>query len=507
MQQPQQHLAEEYLGQAPNEFMPMAGAEFIPRPEYVNHNAPHIVSPIPVFEQQEDGTFQTFPAEFIPARAAQSSLPPIQNADENVTYLQPELSPVVSFNNNDNNSVINFKQSDPNERNEQSTQPTYDAAVATNEINTGADETPYPVAIQDETVNMKIAQQTPNANVVVVTATASTAAPTVPTEPIRLAATETHVQHTINALANVSIEKQTIKFDRAMATTKTSVSTLAWTPKKSTQSVAVSAVPSNTISQIETGATKTQSQTGVRNKLAVNSNNNNNSSSSNVNITGGSNTNELATNNNINVKPIVPKVDDTNVTEFSSTARDAVTSQSSEVQTIPVALPVEAAPSVEPTTPPSPPAAAPTPAPTAAAPPTNSWASLFSKGTSSSGIQMDPNGIQTAANSRKMASIGHPATKKPVAKVSPYNSTSNEQQSAKSFSGAAVPTPVAPTPIAHSAGTLSYSAASTQKLPSPNTASAKKEVPVRARVAPSSKATSSTETQHIDESSYRIGGE
>lgn len=507
MQQPQQHLAEEYLGQAPNEFMPMAGAEFIPRPEYVNHNAPHIVSPIPVFKQQEDGTFQTFPAEFIPARAAQGSLPPIQIADESVTYLQPELSPVDSFNNNDNNSVISFKQSDPIERNEQSTQPTYDAAVATNEINTGADETAHPVAIQDETLNMKIAQQTPNANVVVVTATASTAAPTVSTEPIRLTATETHVEHTINAMANVSIEKQTIKSDRAMTATKTSVSSLAWTPKKSTQSVAVSAVPSNTISQIETGATKTQSQTGVRNKLAVNSNNSNNISNSNVNITGGSNTNELATNNNNNnVKPIVPKVDDTNVTEFSSTAREAVTSQSSEVQTIPVALPLEAAPSVEPT-PSSPPADAPTPAPTAAAPPANSWAALFSKGSSSSGIQMDPNGIQTAANSRKMASIGHPPTKKPVAKVSPYNSTSNEQQSAKSFSGAAVPTPVAPTPIAHSAGTLSYSAASTQKLPSPNTASAKKEVPAKARVAPSSKATSSTETQHIDESSYRIGGE
>lgn len=336
---------------------------------------------------------------------------------------------------------------------------------------------------------------------------------TASTEPIRLAANEVHVESATNALANVTIEKQTIKTDRAVATTKTSVASSAWTPKKSTQSVAVSAVPSNNISQIELAATKTQSPTGVKNKLAVNSNNNLNLNL-NSNITGGSNTNELATNinnnnnsninNNINVKPIVPKVDDTPVTESTSTASDAVTLQSSEVQTIPVSDAPEAAPPVALVPPP------------AAAPPTNSWASLFNKNPSGSassatdGHKMSTNGHKIAPkwpqNEQQTATNVDSTTKKPVAKVSPFNSTTNEQQSAKAFASA-VPTPVVPTPIANTAGTLSYSAASTQKLPAPNTSSAKKEVPAKARVAPSAKATSSTEAQHIDESSYRIGGE
>lgn len=515
MQQPHQQMPEEYIGQPSNEFMQMASGEFIPRPEYVNHNAQHMIGSIPMFKQQEDGTFQAFPAEFIPATAAEH-VAPIQNADAGIEYLQPQLSPADTFNNNENNNIINFKQSDQNEQIEQSTpQPTYDASVATNEINACMIESPHPRPIEDESVNanhMHIAHQTPspNAHVVVVAtpappvtiAPAATAAavtapppPIASTEPIRLVANETQMENTINALANVTIEKQPMKIDRGVATTKTtSVSSSAWTPKKSTQSVAVTAVPSNNISQIETATTKAQSQTGVKaNKLAVNSNsvsvsnttnnniniNNNNHS----NITGGSNTNELATNtNNNNVKPIVPKVDDPHIIESTTTANDAVTSQSSEVQTIPVSDTVEVTPVVVVT-------------PVAAPPPANSWASLFSKSNPTDGLAPS-----TASR------IVDPTTKKPIAKVSPYNSASNEQQSAKSFSGA-VPTPVTPAPIAISAGTLSYSAASTQKLPAPTTSNVKKEVPVRARIAPSAKATSSTETHHVDESSYRIGGE
>lgn len=96
-QQPPQQLPEEYIGQPPNEFVPMAGAEFIPRPEYVNHNAQHMVSPIPVFKQQEDGSFQTFPAEFIPAAAAAGAAPaaPIQAVEASVEYLPPQLSPAA----------------------------------------------------------------------------------------------------------------------------------------------------------------------------------------------------------------------------------------------------------------------------------------------------------------------------------------------------------------------------------------------------------------------------
>lgn len=97
MLQPPQPLPEEYIGQPPNEFVPMAGAEFIPRPEYVNHNAPHMVSPIPVFNQQEDGTFQTFPAEFIPAAVTAGVGPaaPIQTVEASVEYLPPQLSPAA----------------------------------------------------------------------------------------------------------------------------------------------------------------------------------------------------------------------------------------------------------------------------------------------------------------------------------------------------------------------------------------------------------------------------
>lgn len=114
--------------------------------------------------------------------------------------------------------------------------------------------------------------------------------------------------------------------------------------------------------------------------------------------------------------------------------------------------------------------------PTPTQPAAMCWASLFT-------------GSSANSNSRPNAE----QQKKPIAKVPPYNSS----HEAKAIN---VPTPITQQNI--TTGIISYSSAA-----SSTTNGNKRQPPTKARIAPSSKPSSSSQSDiSMDETSYRLGG-
>lgn len=226
---------------------------------------------------------------------------------------------------------------------------------------------------------------------------------------------------------------------------------------KTRKSVAVSVVPSNECLRSEPLANRKhqirQTNSDVTCKAVDTDNNNGNG-------------NEAAT--NLIAMPIINKPIVPNNQEQSSSVSSTTSSSN--------AMPQNESKAEQPAVPAAP-----------AASPLSSWASLFS--------------TSSPAGGSRVANVD--ASKKPVAKVSPYN-TANESSTKTNN----VPAIVSPTPLANSAGALSYSAASSQDLHG-NTLSlgaSKKQPPVKARIAPSAKAPSQFDAHRLDEASSKLGG-
>lgn len=255
-----------------------------------------------------------------------------------------------------------------------------------------------------------------------------------------------------------------------------------WANRKSTQSVAISVIPSNNYTnQLDQTAVPSshfagsESDSGLNNnKLALDNNNSNFVSSS---------------------KPTVPKVDETNSTYVPSTKSATeiksqtaqVTSQSMEIQTVPVEInqkfyqadfaPLGAKVKENVAT-------------STAASENTTWASLFNKG----GIGGTPNNRPSEAQ------------KRPIAKVSPYYPKDTANDATKNGSTVtSVSVPQGSNVISN----LSYSAASTQNLP--NTAA--QSLGSTHKKAPTAKATINPTAKPIPvqsstgETSWRLGGE
>lgn len=499
---PQQH---EYLPQ--QQHQPEIVTEFIPRPEFVygaqpiDHHSPQLTSP--VFKPQEDNSFQTFPPEFIPgnqpiniqhSHVIESKI--VGDGSEELTqqvaetkfeYLAQDPNSIDPFNNNN----IDFKAKEFEEKIEQSignaqvlnldgtsAADAYSVeskknnnggnSSSTDNTNSSCNNNRNNQAVPNNKAFVNIAQKTSsNTNSI----DSNSGNLNASAEVLARKPSTTTTECSINGLVQATNDKLSIKNERVG--TNKNPATSAWTPRKSTQSVAVSVVPSNNYPQSEPTQAKISNQT---NKVNLSSNSNG----------GGSNNNSAHI---TSIKPIVPKVDEQQPSTTSALVNTCTeklhsdtTSQSSEVQTIPVSeidteIVINA--SVARTTSPQPTIPA-VNQPTASA---SSWASLFTK---------------PASNLSE-------SQKKPVAKVMPYNSTHNESKATN------VPTPVTPT-VPTAPGTLSYSATSSQKVPnlaSSSTSLAKKAAPVKARIAPSSKGLSSpsaSESQQFDEFSHRLGG-
>ncbi|XP_055324192.1 putative mediator of RNA polymerase II transcription subunit 26 isoform X3 [Sitodiplosis mosellana] len=286
----------------------------------------------------------------------------------------------------------------------------------------------------------------------------------------------------INGLVQTMNEKLVVRTNSKAQQTPTT----AWSMKKSTQSVAVSVVPSNNYPHNEVHAAKQ---------------------------------NVLGSNNNNNI-PIVPKVEEqhqhqhqhqhqqqhqhhhhhhhqqsskvtataaTIATEKSvqSSPDITTTQQSSEVQTVPVSDMQPEEPSIfannnntnninnnasNRSENSKTPASQSIPQAQASAPAPNSWASLFAP--------------------KESASLE--SQKKPVAKVSPYNSSQEPKPSNP---------PLRTTPQSTTnAPVLSYSSAA-----SSTANGSKRPTPAKARVAPSAKPPQNSSEPSVDESSYRLG--
>lgn len=280
----------------------------------------------------------------------------------------------------------------------------------------------------------------------------------------------------INGLVQTMNEKLVVRTNsRAQQTPPT-----AWAMKKSTQSVAVSVVPSNNYPHNEVNAAK---------QHILSSNN----SSSNI--------------NNI---PIVPKVDEqqhqsSKVNATAATAlsteksvqsnQDVTTQQSSEMQTVPVSDMQSEEPSIYANT-------------NNNNNINNINASNRSDATKVSSVQMAP---QTVASSTTApaptqapaapgtwaglfatTSTSNAEQKKPIAKVSPYN-TSHEPKPSNP--------PARATPLSTSnAPVLSYSSAASSAANG-----SKRPPPAKARIAPSAKPLQNSSESSNDES-VRLGG-
>lgn len=315
-----------------------------------------------------------------------------------------------------------------------------------------------------------------------------------------------HIEHELieNVLVQQTVEKLNVNVE---VTHDNQSRANVWTNRKSTQSVAISAVPSNNCMQLEQTAEPVQFvasvESGLSNKVNLDVNNSNTS---------------LVINNN---KPIVPKADEKvsiNAAQKSAMAPEprvhepktqstippppppvaTVTSQSFEMQTMPVEpnqkfnqsefLPLGARPKDS---------AAAASAEKANAVP-SSWASLFNKPGRSSSInrQIEPQrkSIQKVTGTESQGG-------KPVAKIPPNNTKEDNNDVNKST----VPSVVSSVAYSSNVVTnLSYSAASTQNLPPQATPSIAKKTPTaKATVNPSPKPASQSAS---NESSLRLGG-
>lgn len=247
----------------------------------------------------------------------------------------------------------------------------------------------------------------------------------------------------------------------------------AWTTRKSTQSVGISAVPSNNQQPLQTtAATSTPIESGLSNKIVLNSSNNNFISSN---------------------KPIVPKVDEQraptqNQTQEVNPVVLPNSSQPVEIQTVPVEVnqkfnQADFAP-LGPKTKDNSGASGSDKSNENA-----TWASLFNKNSGGSAVPLSAN--------RQLDS-----QKKPVAKVLPYKDTISENsKNGPLLISSAVPQG------SGVVSTMSYSAAYTQNLPPPSTQhltnASKKVPPMKATVAPTTKPSAQSPA---NEYSIRLGG-
>ncbi|XP_031631021.1 ubiquitin carboxyl-terminal hydrolase 10-A isoform X4 [Contarinia nasturtii] len=257
----------------------------------------------------------------------------------------------------------------------------------------------------------------------------------------------------INGIVQAMNEKLVVRTNSKAQQTPTT----AWNIKKSTQSVAVSVVPSNNYSHNEMNATKQH-------------------------VLGSNNSSSCNNNNNI---PIVPKLDEqhqqqsskvnvTAATEKSIQSNQDITTtqQSSETQTIPVTDMQTDEPSIFANNNNNVSSRGETAKPPAST--QISWASLFSSSSSSD------------------------SQKKPTAKVPPYNSSqepkSNNPPLRTTSSATATTNTNAPEK------SMSYSSAA-----SSSANGTKRPAPTKVRVAPLAKQPQNSSEPTNDESSYRLG--
>lgn len=458
-----------------NEFLhPSDGQGFVyGQPEPIEHNSPILLNPI---------YKSNFPIEYVPANPQQQ---PHHHA---VEFLQPEHNDsghhqndeILSFDAYNNN--INVDKNDQYENQLTEISPpdpiNYKESVATFarshdspiQFLQSSDRIMQTVPNIIEITNQQLQQQLPSQQI-------QQQSPHQQLLPQQQHFAEENIE---NVLIHQTNEKLSVHVEKPQ---ETQTSQNAWANRKTTQSVAISAIPSNNYAHLEQVAVPSDDCAGSEpdnglnnNKLALENNN-----SSFVNSS----------------KPTVPKVDERSSTNVPSTKAAAetksqtaqVTRQSMEIQTVPVEMhqrfnQADFAPLgtkvkenvatstadklVENTT----------------------WASLFNKVGGSS----TPNNRQSEAQ------------KRPVAMVSPYCPKDTANDAAKNGTTLA---PVSVPQGSNVISNLSYSAASTQNLPNASAQSLaintnKKVPPAKATINPTTKPVPVQPS--ASETSMRLGG-